>query len=94
MSHAGSSVSIESLFHGMQPHFALQTENPTLQQTEYLRALTEAILKILLPPEDYRSDCVRHLVREILANLVFANLIEVLADPYTIHSIICKVDVK
>jgi hypothetical protein len=34
---------------------------------------------------------VRHLVREIVSNLVLYNLVEVLADPYTIHMIICKV---
>lgn len=90
MSHAGSSVSIETLFHGMQPHFALQAHNQQQQEAEYLRALTDNILKILLSKEDYDSDCVRHLVRELLSNLVLGNIIELLADPYTIHLIVCK----
>ncbi|KAI9497815.1 PXA domain-containing protein [Zychaea mexicana] len=90
MSHAGSTVSLETLFHGSQPHFALQRERSPQQQTEYLRALTDEILKVLLDPADYNSDCVRHVVRELLANLVLANIIEGLADPYIIHLIICK----
>ncbi|KAI9274455.1 PXA domain-containing protein [Phascolomyces articulosus] len=90
MSHAGSTVSLEALFHGSQPHFALQTERSNQQQAEYLRALTDEILKVLLTPEDYNNDCVRHVVRELLANLVLNNIVEVLADPYIIHLIICK----
>lgn len=89
MDHGSGSVSLTQLFHGMQPHFALEpVEN---REQEYLRLLTEAILKTLLQPKDYQSDCVRHLVREIISNLVLFNLIEVLADPYTIQMIICKV---
>lgn len=88
MDHGSGSVSLTQLFHGMQPHFALEpVEN---REQEYLRLLTEAILKTLLQPKDYQSDCVRHLVREIISNLVLFNLIEVLADPYTIQMIICK----
>lgn len=92
MDHGSGCESLSQLFHGMQPHFALQPiEN---REQEYLRLLTEALLKNLLQPKDYESDCVRHLVREILSNLVLYNLIEVLADPYTIHMIICKVREK
>ncbi|EPB87095.1 hypothetical protein HMPREF1544_06119 [Mucor circinelloides 1006PhL] len=88
MDHGSGSSSLVDLFHGMQPHFALQpVEN---REKEYLGALTESLLKILLQPKDYNSDCVRHLVREILSSLVLSNLIESLADPYTIHMIICK----
>lgn len=94
MSHAGSTVSIETLFHGMQPHFALQPlsnhQQQRQQEAEYLRALTDNILKILLSKEDYESDCVRHLVRELLSNLVLSNIVELLADPYTVHLITCK----
>lgn len=89
MDHGSGSDSLAQLFHGMQPHFALQPIKN--REQEYLRLLTEAILKTLLEPEDYQSDCVRHLIREILSNLVLSNVIEVLSDPYTIHMIICKV---
>ncbi|KAI8887706.1 hypothetical protein K501DRAFT_241795 [Backusella circina FSU 941] len=88
MNHASGSASLGELFHGMQPHFALQPVEH--REQEYLRLLTEAILKVLLDPKDCSSDCVRHLVREIVSNLVLYNLVEVLADPYTIHMIICK----
>lgn len=89
MDHGSGSSSLVDLFHGMQPHFALEpVEN---REKEYLAALTESLLKILLQPKDHNSACVRHLVREILSNLVLSNLIESLADPYTIHMIICKV---
>ncbi|KAI9311008.1 Phox-associated domain-containing protein [Dichotomocladium elegans] len=96
MSHAGHSVTLEALFHGMQPHFALMpptspSEQQEHQQQEYLRALTDAILRTVLEPRDYNSDCVRHLVRELVANLVLGNIVELLADPYVIHMIICKV---
>ncbi|KAF7727904.1 hypothetical protein EC973_006903 [Apophysomyces ossiformis] len=84
MAHAGGAASLEELFHGMQPHFAIQ------QQDEYLRILSDFILKTLLDPQDYSSSCVRHLVREILANLVLGSLVDALSDPYTIHLIICK----
>ncbi|CDS06736.1 hypothetical protein LRAMOSA09263 [Lichtheimia ramosa] len=87
MSHAGNAVSLEALFHGTQPHFALRSEE---QEMEYLRALTDAILQTVLDPADYNSDCVRHLVRELVANLVLGNIVELLADPYVIHMIICK----
>ncbi|ORY90578.1 PXA domain-domain-containing protein [Syncephalastrum racemosum] len=83
MGHA-SNATLESLFHGMQPHVAIG------QEQEYLRALTNNILRILLKQEDYQNDAVRHLVRELLANLVLANLTESLSDPYTIHMIIVK----
>ncbi|CEP07781.1 hypothetical protein [Parasitella parasitica] len=86
MDHGSGSSSLVDLFHGMQPHFALQSvEN---RERDYLAALTESLLKILLEPQDYKSDCVRHLVREILSSLVLFNLVEALADPYTIHMII------
>ncbi|KAI9486805.1 MAG: PXA domain-containing protein [Benjaminiella poitrasii] len=88
MDHGSGCNSLSELFHGMQPHFALQPiEN---REKDYLAALAESILKILLRPKDYNSDCVRHLIREIISNLVLYNLIEVLADPYTVHTIICK----
>ncbi|KAI7905202.1 PXA domain-containing protein [Cokeromyces recurvatus] len=88
MNHGGGCDSISELFHGMQPHFALQPIKN--REKEYLSALAESILKILLRPQDYNSECVRHLIREIISNLVLYNLIESLADPYIIHTIICK----
>ncbi|KAG0745843.1 hypothetical protein G6F57_007020 [Rhizopus arrhizus] len=88
MNHGSGSNSVAELFHGMQPHYALEPIEH--REFEYLRLMTEAILRILLESKDYESSCVRQLVREILSNLVLFNLIESLADPYTIHMIICK----
>ncbi|KAI8364941.1 PXA domain-containing protein [Blakeslea trispora] len=88
MDHNSGSHSLIELFHGMQPHFALQPiEN---REKEYLGMLADSLLKILLRPQDYQSDCVRYLVRDILSNLVLFNAIDALAEPYTIHMIICK----
>ncbi|KAI9283362.1 PXA domain-containing protein [Sporodiniella umbellata] len=88
MNHGGGASSVADLFHGMQPHYALEPIKD--REFEYLRLTTEAVLKVLLSNKDFESDCVRQLVREILSNLVLFNLIESLADPYTIHTIICK----
>lgn len=89
MNHGSGSSSLPDLFHGMQPHFALQPIDN--REQEYLRLLTESILRILLDPKDFQSDCLRQLIREILSNLILYNMIESLTDPYTIHMIICKV---
>ncbi|GAA5806383.1 hypothetical protein HPULCUR_011916 [Helicostylum pulchrum] len=86
--HGSGCESLSESFHGMQPHFALQPVEH--REQEYLRLLTESLLKALLQPKGCQSDYVRHLVREILSKLVLYNLIEVLSDPYTIHMIICK----
>ncbi|KAG1175997.1 hypothetical protein G6F70_006583 [Rhizopus microsporus] len=88
MNHGSGSSSLPDLFHGMQPHFALQPIDH--REQEYLRLLTESILRILLDPKDFQSDCLRQLIREILSNLILYNMIESLTDPYTIHMIICK----
>lgn len=89
MNHGSGASSVADLFHGMQPHYALEPIED--RELEYLRLTTEAVLKTLLDNADYESDCVRQLVREILSNLVLFNLVDSLADPYTIHMIICKV---
>ncbi|KAI8984180.1 PXA domain-containing protein [Mycotypha africana] len=95
MDHGSGSDSLSSLFHGIQPHFALQSSysgktNSGSQERQYLAVLTESMLRILLRPKDYKSSCLRQLLRDIISNLVLYNMIEVLADPYTIHTIICK----
>ncbi|KAI8091203.1 PXA domain-containing protein [Gilbertella persicaria] len=55
MDHGSGCHSLVDLFHGMQPHYALQPiEN---REKEYLSMLTESLLRILLRPEDYQSGC-------------------------------------
>lgn len=53
--------------------------------------MADQLLSVLLPEEDYGSECVRVLVREILANLVLLNAVEKLADPFMINTIVWKV---
>ncbi|KAI8989550.1 PXA domain-containing protein [Pilobolus umbonatus] len=88
MDHGSGSSSLLESFHGIQPHFAL---NPIgNREQEYLRLVTEAVLKVLLEPDDFNSNCVRHLIRDILGNMVLSSVIDSLSDPYTIHMIISK----
>ncbi|KAF9340814.1 hypothetical protein BGZ91_000089, partial [Linnemannia elongata] len=77
---------IESIFHGLQPHFALQDGEES--EKEYLRQLADELLRILLPRAEYESDCVRWLIREILACLVLRSLVEILTEPDMINYIV------
>jgi hypothetical protein len=77
---------IESIFHGLQPHFALQDGEES--EKEYLRQLADELLRILLPKTEYESDCVRWLIREILACLVLRSLVEILTEPDMINYIV------
>ncbi|KAF9121106.1 hypothetical protein BGW39_010842 [Mortierella sp. 14UC] len=77
---------IESIFHKLQPHFALQDGEES--EKEYLRQLADEILRILLPKAEYESDCVRWLIREILACLVLRSLVEILTEPDMINYIV------
>ncbi|KAF9914959.1 hypothetical protein BX616_007199, partial [Lobosporangium transversale] len=77
---------IESIFHGLQPHFALH--NGEESEKEYLRQLADELLRILLPKSEYDSDCVRWLVREILCCLVLRSLVEILTEPDMVNYIV------
>ncbi|KAG0030582.1 hypothetical protein BGZ82_007383 [Podila clonocystis] len=77
---------IESIFHGLQPHFALRDGEES--EKEYLRQLADELLKILLPESEYQSDCVRWLVREILACLVLRSVVEILTEPDMVNYIV------
>ncbi|KAI8086775.1 uncharacterized protein BX664DRAFT_336727 [Halteromyces radiatus] len=85
MNHASGINTLDGLFHGMQPHIAMQVD-----EQEYRRQLTDAVLSLLLDKNDYKNDSFRLLLREILSNIVLSSLTETLTDPYTIHMIICK----
>ncbi|KAF9204564.1 hypothetical protein BGZ49_005149 [Haplosporangium sp. Z 27] len=76
---------IESIFHGLQPHFALNDGEES--EKEYLRQLSNELLQVLLPETEYESDCVRWLVREILCCLVLRSLVEILTEPDMINFI-------
>ncbi|KAF9155569.1 hypothetical protein DFQ26_009704 [Actinomortierella ambigua] len=77
---------IESIFHGLQPHFALSDGQES--EKEYLRQLSDELLKVLLPKEEYESDLVRWVVREIFACIVLRSLVELLTEPDMINYII------
>ncbi|KAG0364559.1 hypothetical protein BGZ54_007376 [Gamsiella multidivaricata] len=77
---------IETIFHGLQPHFALQDGEES--EKEYLRQLADELLRVLLPAAEYQSDCVRWLVREILSCLVLRSLVEILTEPDMINYIV------
>ncbi|KAF9350988.1 hypothetical protein BGX26_010889 [Mortierella sp. AD094] len=77
---------IESIFHGLQPHFALKDGEES--EKEYLRQLADELLRVLLPETEYGSDCVRWLVREIMCCLVLRSLVEILTEPDMINYIV------
>ncbi|KAF9350410.1 hypothetical protein BGX34_001230 [Mortierella sp. NVP85] len=77
---------IESIFHGLQPHFALRDGEES--EIEYLRQLSDEILRVLLPEGEYQSDCVRWLVREILCCLILRGLVEILTEPDMVNYIV------
>lgn len=77
---------IESIFHGLQPHFALNDGEES--EKEYLRQLADELLRVLLPETEYESDCVRWLIREILCCLVLRSLVEILTEPDMVNYIV------
>ncbi|QRW18988.1 20S proteasome subunit [Rhizoctonia solani] len=85
------SPTIAGLFHMLQPHVAIQTNQevgtPIISEV-YLRQLVENILKLSLPPEDWESETERCIVREILACVVLGNVFKKLAQPWFLHQII------
>ncbi|KAI7870851.1 PXA domain-containing protein, partial [Spinellus fusiger] len=83
MGHGSGAHSLENLFHGMQPHFALQSD--AAHEAEYMRILADSILGILLKDTEFGNDSVRYLSREIFAHIVLASIVESLSDTYTLH---------
>ncbi|OLL24949.1 PXA domain protein 1 [Neolecta irregularis DAH-3] len=80
-------LTLEEYFHHLQPHVALEsTESDLLYRT----ALSEGFLALLLPCEDFRSDCERLILREILGNIILGDALEKLAEPWMIWEIITK----
>jgi len=80
-------LSLEEYFHHLQPHLALESADSDLY---YRTALSEGLLALLLPCEDFRSDCERLVLREILGNIILGDAIEKLAEPWMIWEIIIK----
>ncbi|CAE6454197.1 unnamed protein product [Rhizoctonia solani] len=89
--HTLPSPTVPGLFHVLQPHVAIQTNQepsaPIISQI-YLRQLVENILRLSLPSEDWESETERAIVREIVACVVLGNMFKKLAQPWFLHQII------
>jgi len=66
---------------GLHPATALSFSDPTLPQQEWLRALMERILPLVMPEKEAKSRAVLVLVREIVACAVLHPVMKLLADP-------------
>ncbi|KAL8286157.1 hypothetical protein RQP46_004645 [Phenoliferia psychrophenolica] len=90
----------DAVFHSLQPHLAISLApssplpsappTPVVDKT-YLRALVDNLLRLLLPPEDYRAETERTVVREIIVNIVLGNVFDKVAQPWFLHQIIARV---
>jgi hypothetical protein len=90
-----SADGIARLYCASQPHVAFDIDRRTgklpFVDPAYMAALADGILKRVLPPEDYAAASERHVVRDVLTYVVFANLFAKLARPWFIHQICTKV---
>ncbi|GAA5897327.1 hypothetical protein JCM5296_000999 [Sporobolomyces johnsonii] len=92
----------EEMFHRLQPHIAISlstskdeipgsTSKPVPEVDKvYLRALVDHLLRLLLPPEDYRAETERSIVREILVGAVFGSVFNRVAQPWFLHGVVAK----
>ncbi|GAA5965074.1 hypothetical protein JCM3765_004848 [Sporobolomyces pararoseus] len=87
-------LSTEEMFHHLQPHIAISlVGSPPTPQVDavYLRTLVDHLLKLLLPPEDYRAETERAIVREVLVGVVFGSVFGKVAQPWFLHGVIARV---
>lgn len=88
----------DNVFHLLQPHIAVSLSqaspggslDPKVDKT-YLRALVDNLLRLLLPPEDYRAETERAIVREIIVNTILGSVFNRVAQPWFLHSAIAKI---
>ena len=66
---------------GLHPATALSFSDPTLPQQEWLRALMERVLTLVMPAKEVNSRGVLVLVREIVACAVLFPVMNLFADP-------------
>jgi sorting nexin-25 len=66
---------------GLHPATALSFSDPTLPQQEWLRALMERVLPLVMPEKEAKSRAVTVLVREIVACAVLYPVMKMLGDP-------------
>ncbi|EFP79684.1 uncharacterized protein PGTG_06005 [Puccinia graminis f. sp. tritici CRL 75-36-700-3] len=78
-----------TLFIQLHPHPALIKTTTTIAVSpSYLRLLIEAILKILLPKNDYDSEPERLIIRETILNQLLLPLFTILSQPSQIHRLL------
>ncbi|CAH1788286.1 unnamed protein product [Owenia fusiformis] len=58
------------------------------KEREYLQELSDVLLYLLLPPEDFHNKPFKHIVRECLVNGVFLPVINLMSDPDYINQLI------
>jgi sorting nexin-25 len=66
---------------GLHPATALSFSDPTLPQQEWLRALMEGILPLVMPEKEAKSRAVLVLVREIISCAVLYPIMNLMKDP-------------
>ncbi|XP_061179851.1 sorting nexin-13-like isoform X2 [Saccostrea echinata] len=62
-------------------------------EKQYLQNLSEVLLFLLLPPDDFQNKTFRYILREVLVNGIFLPTIELLSDPDYINQLVawlCK----
>jgi hypothetical protein len=96
---------VEDLFHGLQPHLALQPGisgfgagagagaggEEVVAEEEYMRQIVDLLMELLVPQEELQSDCVRYLLREILISGGFKVLLDSLTDPENLQLLLLGV---
>jgi hypothetical protein len=65
---AGGAASLASLFHAQQQHIGV-TQEGRLDEV-YIRTAIDAVLKALLPEEDWAPETERHIVREVIVMVI------------------------
>ncbi|KAJ3416286.1 hypothetical protein HDV05_002226 [Chytridiales sp. JEL 0842] len=81
----GADHGIEGLFHRCQGHAALVSPET---ESEYLRRISEAMLQLLLPEYELKSDVLRFLLREFLATRVLSEAVDRISEPSFIYQMI------
>ena len=66
---------------GLHPATALSFSDPSLPQQEWLRALMERVLPLVMPEKETKSRAVLVLVREIVACAVLYPIMNLMKDP-------------
>ncbi|EIW86502.1 hypothetical protein CONPUDRAFT_133921 [Coniophora puteana RWD-64-598 SS2] len=77
------------VFHGLQPHVALDAQGNV--DVEYIRQAVDGVLRLCLPPQDYAPPGERYIVREIVVMIVLRVLFPRLTEPWFIDRILLNV---